>query len=495
MSAYSELEARFRRIAIFGEVQTVLHWDASTMMPETAAGPRGDQLAELKLLRHRLLSDPDIAGLLDDAETEILTDWQAANLRQMRREYRFETALDDRLVEALSKACSTCEHAWRGARADSDFSVVAPMLDTVLGLTRESAAAYAAAFDLAPYDALLEAYAPGMRVARIEPIFDDYAAFLPAFLEKVLARQEAEGGKPVAPRPAEPVLQKALIDRLAVAAGFNEKGGRIDVSAHPFSTGYPGDQRITVTFDPTDPTNAVMAVLHECGHAAYEAGLPKDWARQPVGASLGMVVHESQSLSIEMQASRSDAFLTWLAGQAREVLGDDPAFETENFKRYQQWVEPGFIRVTADEVTYPAHVILRTRLERALLSGDLPVADLPGAWNEGMKTLLGVDVPDDRRGCLQDIHWYDGAIGYFPTYSLGAMLAAQLAEAAHATQPEIPEFLGRGEFSPLMRWLGGAIHSKGSYLSADALVEDATGRPLDAAAFKRHLTKRYLKED
>ncbi len=491
--AYQELEARFRRVALIEEAATVLHWDAAVGMPSGAGAARADQLAELRVLIHREMTDPALSDLIDGAERGYtsLNPWQAANLREMRHAHRLAGALSDDLVARLSQATSACERIWRTARADSDFKAVLPALSDVLNLTREAAAAYGAAFKLDPYDALMETYAPGLRWAAVAPLFDDYAAFLPEFLGAVLDRQK-KAGVPVPPGPVPVEVQRAFVEKLAAATGFDFDHGRIDVSAHPFSTGYPGDQRITVAYDPDNPMFAVMAALHECGHAAYERGLPGKWARQPVGGSLGMVVHESQSLSVEMQAARSDGFLDWLAGQAKAAYGDDPAYDPANFRRYQQWVEPSLIRVDADEVTYPAHVILRTRLERALLAGDLALPDLPGAWNDGMRDLLGIDVPDDRRGCLQDIHWYDGAIGYFPTYTLGAMLAAQLSEAAAAQRPEIAESLGRGEFSALMEWLGNAIHSRGKLLPVDRLIIEATGRPLDADSFKRHLAARYL---
>jgi carboxypeptidase Taq len=491
MGAYQDLEHRFAHIAVLDEIGTILNWDAATCMPDSAAEPRGDQMATARLLRHKAITDPAIGALLEAVDESELNPWQAANLRLMRRDYRLATALSEDLVAAMSKACSACEHAWRGARKRSDFAAVAPLLEEVVALTRESADAYGEVLGLNPYDALLEIYAPGTRAAFVDPLFEDYAAFLPEFLAAVQERQAVEG-PPIRPDPVPIDRQRALVPRLARATGFDPSRGRIDESAHPFSTGYPGDQRITVAYREDDPMGVVMAVLHECGHAAYEAGLPKDWARQPVGGSLGMAVHESQSLSVEMQASRSPEFLAWLAEEIQREWGEDIAWETENFRRLQQWVAPSHIRVDADEVTYPAHVILRTRLERPLLSGDLPVSDLPGAWNAGMRTLLGVEVPDDRRGCLQDIHWYDGAIGYFPTYTLGAMLAAQLVEAAHAAEPEIPESLARGDFSPLMRWLHGAIHAHGSRYSAGEVIVRATGRPLDAAAFKKHLRRRYL---
>ncbi len=274
--------------------------------------------------------------------------------------------------------------------------------------------------------------------------------------------------------------------------GFPFESGRMDESAHPFSTGYAGDNRITVAIREDDPAFAVMAAMHECGHALYEANLPAEWTRQPVGEARGMALHESQSLMVEMQAGRSPEFIGWLAPRMAAALGDDPAFAPDNLRRLYNRVEPGFIRVEADEVTYPAHIVLRYRLETALLSGDLAVADLPGAWDDGMESLLGIRPPSATEGCLQDIHWYDGAFGYFPTYTLGAMTAAQLMQAAMDEVPGIPDHLAEGDLAPLLDWARTRVHSLGSSLSTAAIVERATGRPLDPEAFRRHLARRYL---
>jgi carboxypeptidase Taq len=280
---------------------------------------------------------------------------------------------------------------------------------------------------------------------------------------------------------------------LAERAGLDFTRARLDESTHPFCGGTPTDIRITTRYDESDPTQAILGVLHECGHALYEANLPKAFARTPLGEAAGMAAHESQSLIIEMQAARSDAFLSWLGPRLHEAFGGDPApYAPSNLARLWRRVRPGFIRVEADEVTYPAHIILRWRLERALVSGDLAVADLPGAWNEGMKALLGLDVPDDRRGCLQDIHWYDGAFGYFPSYTLGAMAAAQLFQAAVAERPGIISSLAEGSFAPLVAWLALRVHAHGARHGFDGLMEAATGRGLDPSAFERHLRARYL---
>jgi carboxypeptidase Taq len=251
--------------------------------------------------------------------------------------------------------------------------------------------------------------------------------------------------------------------------------------------------RITTRSSEEQVTSALMGIIHETGHAMYERGLPSRWRLQPVGQSRGMALHESQSLLVEMQASRSLAFCTFLSPLLNEFFpGNEAAFAPENLQRLYSRVERGFIRVDADEITYPAHVILRYRLEQALVKGDLQVADIPGAWNEGMQSLLGIKPPSDREGCLQDIHWFDGAVGYFPCYSLGAMTAAQLYAAACEANPDIPASIARGDFAPLMAWLRPNVHERASSMTTKEIVTAATGRPLDVGIFKAHLKRRYL---
>lgn len=492
-NAYEELEKRFQRMSVFGEALSVLHWDMAVMMPPGGAEPRSEQLALMRVMHHEMMTRPDIADLLDAAEAMPQLDaWQQANVAEMRRAQVHATAVPADLVEASSKACSACETIWREAKRDSDFEAVRPALDHVLALTREIGAAKSAKLGCSLYDALLDEYEPGGKAAGIDPIFDDYAAFLPEFLGQVLEHQKSASPILQPEGPFDVAIQDRLTRQLAEAVGFSFTSGRLDESAHPFSTGYKGDSRITVRYDTEDFAPGLMAVLHECGHAMYEQGLPDAWRHQPVGEALGMSTHESQSLIIEMQACRSAEFLGWLAPLLRRSFGEAPALSDDNLRRLYLKVQPDFIRVDADEVTYPAHVILRYRLEKALLAGDMTVADLPGAWNDGMQALLGVTPPDHARGCMQDIHWYDGAWGYFPTYTLGAMTAAQLFQAAVAADPDIPAALGRGEFTPLMSWLRIHVHSLGSQVSAARIVEDATGRGLDPDAFKSHLKRRYL---
>lgn len=495
MAAYQDLEARFHRLYALRHAASVLHWDWSAMMPVGGAPARAEQLAAIKVVCHELLADPAVGDLLGRAEQDraTLDDWQQANLTEMRRQWIHETALEARLVEALSRAASACEQAWRVARPAGDFAAVRPLLAEVLALVREAGAAKAARMDCAPYDALLDEYEPGGRAAEIAPVFDQLARTLPALCARVLERQARAAAVVPLAGPFPVARQQALGRAVMQTLGFDFAHGRLDTSVHPFCGGVPDDVRITTRYDEGDFVKALMGVIHETGHAQYERGLPARWRYQPVGQARGMSVHESQSLLMEMQACRSRAFLEHVAPLAREHLGGSgPGWDTDNLHRLYTQVRPGLIRVDADEVTYPAHVILRFRLERALIAGDLALADLPAAWNAGMQELLGVVPPSDRDGCMQDIHWFDGAWGYFPTYTLGAMTAAQLYAAARAAVPGLEDAIRRGDFAPLLGWLRTNVHAHGSRLSTRELLIRATGRPLDPAVFERHLAARYL---
>jgi carboxypeptidase Taq len=491
MFAYRALEARFKRLSDLRGALAALHWDRQTMMPAGGNAVRADQVATLQQIAHEWLTSAETGELLEQASAQAgeLDAWQAANLREMRRSHAHATALPPELVAAQARATARAEMLWREARAAADFALLRPALKEVLELAREEAAAKAAALGLPPYDALLDGYEPGLTSQAINALLDPLAELLPDFIEQVLSRQRDP--LPIAgPFPA--AGQKALGERLMARLGFDFDHGRLDESLHPFCGGVPDDVRMTARYDESDAASGLMAVLHETGHALYNAGLPKAWRGQPVGRPLGMVAHESQSLLLEMQVCRSRAFLGYLAPLLAETFGVAPALTADNLYRRAIRVERSLIRVDADEVTYPLHVALRYRLEKALLAGDLPLADLPGAWNEGLRALLGISPPDDRLGCLQDIHWPAGAYAYFPCYTLGALMAAQLFEALRADEPEIEEQIGRGEFGPLLAWLRANIHEQGSLLDTQALLTRVSGRPLDPQPFLDHLRRRYL---
>lgn len=496
MTAYSALSAHFGRAAALSNALGILQWDSDTMMPKGAVGTRAESMALLRVLAHGMVTDPRIGDWLADADAQPdLDPWAQANIREIRRIWTVETALPPDLVEASSKAISVCEMAWRQARADSDFPALLPHLAEVLKLQREIGRAKGEKLGLSAYDALLNDYEPGGRAERIDALFEDLAAFLPGFTEEVLAIQARRPADPVLEGPFAIEAQRALGVKMMGVLGYDFQRGRLDVSTHPFCGGADNDVRITTRYDEADFARALMGVMHETGHALYEQGRPQALLGQPVSQARSMSVHESQSLLMEMQACRSPEFLHFAAPHMREAFGGTGAgWEPDALWRRYTKVERGFIRVDADEVTYPAHVILRYRLEKALIGDEMPLSELPTAWNAQMQDLLGVVPPNDRLGCLQDVHWPSGGWGYFPTYTLGAMTAAQVFDAANRAEPDILPGIARGDFAPLVAWLRTHIHSQGSLYQTDELLTRATGRPLDAGVFKAHLRRRYTSE-
>ncbi len=411
----------------------------------------------------------------------------------MRHHWVHATAVPQSLVSALTKAANETEMVWRTARKKNNFRQFAAHFTPLLKLIRESAEAKAAALGVSPYDALLDFYDPGMRCDYIDPLFANLESTLPALVDRVIEHQKT---KPPALEPEGTFAidaQKALGIEFMQRLGFDFSQGRLDVSTHPFCGGAHGDVRITTRYRETNFTESFFGVLHETGHALYEKNLPAAWRMQPVGRARGMSMHESQSLLVEMQLSLSQEFIAFALPRMKHHLGGSgAAWSAENITRLMTKVERSLIRVTADEVTYPLHVILRYRLEQALLSGDLKVDDLPAAWNEKMQHYLGITPPNDADGCLQDIHWPGGSIGYFPTYTLGAMIAAQLFDAAKKQIPNLMPSVARGEFGALTAWLSERVHQKASFSSTQDILIKATGKPLDAAIYKAHLENRYL---
>jgi len=494
MTAYDQLTRRFARLDALNGAAEVLHWDMATQMPRGGQGARADQLAALHVITHELLTDPRVADLLADADAATdLSEGQRANLREMRHHWRHATAVPADLVEASTRAASDCESFWRVARPANDFKGLAPRLGKVFELARARAEAKSAALGVSLYDAMLDQYEPGGTSARLDVLFADLAGFLPGLIEQVIEKQAAESPVLAADGPFPIEAQRTLGLRIMKVLGFDFDHGRLDVSAHPFCGGTQEDVRITTRYDEKDFVKSLMGVIHETGHALYERGRPAEWRGQPAGQARGMGMHESQSLLMEMQACRTPEFLEFAAPLIREAFGGSgPAFTAENLYRRYTRVQRSLIRVDADEVTYPCHVILRYNLEKSILSGDLRVNDLPGAWNAGMQALVGITPTTDQDGCMQDIHWMDGTLGYFPTYTVGAATAAQLFEQANRVDPQIRPSIARGDFKPLLTWLRANVHQHGSLFATDDLMTRATGRPLDASVFKAHLQRRYL---
>ena len=491
---YQQLEQEFRRLYALRSAAGILRWDAATMMPRGSVELRGDQLAALETESHALLAAPRIPRLLDRAAASItgLDEWQQSNLKRMRREYDHAIAVPNTLLSRLAKATSTAEQRWREARSNSDFKLFAPHLEDVVHLVRDRAHLLGQALRLAPYDALVDSFTPGLTSNEIDRIFTALSQRLPELIRQSIDAQAQLEVLPVDAKVSNS-KQRALAVELMKALGFSFEQGRLDESDHPFTGGAPGDVRITTRFMPQDVLSGLMAVVHETGHARYEQGLPVAWRMQPAGTSAGMAVHESQSLLLEMFIGRSRPFLQYLQPLLAKNLGvTGPEWQAENLYRVLTRVQRGMIRVDADELTYPVHIMLRYELERQLLEGELRVKDLPEAWNQGMASRLGAHPANDAEGCLQDIHWSLGAFGYFPSYAIGAVIAAQLLEKLRADLPGLDEQIAGGEFAPLFAWLNENIYSAAATLDGSQLVKQVTGRALSAAPWLRYAESKYL---
>ncbi|MDH5537775.1 MAG: carboxypeptidase M32 [Rhizobacter sp.] len=490
--AYDSLTRTWTRLHRFSHLQAMAGWDSSAMMPPKGNGARADAMAEMDALLHRTLTDAALGPLLERADDEPLDDAQRANLREMRREWRSATALPEALVQRQALAGAHCEHAWRSQRPANDWRGFLANFREVLQLVREESARRADATGLRPYDALMDCFEPGMTGAQVDRLFGDLQQWLPGLVRTVIDRQ---GSEPVpAPRgPFAKAAQRELSLELMALLGFDFEAGRLDESAHPFSGGVPEDVRLTTRYTEDDFLQSLMGTVHETGHARYEQNLPRDWLGQPLGQARSMGIHESQSLSFEMQLGRSRAFAGLLAPRLVARFGAQPAFEPDTLYRLLTRVERSMVRVDADELTYPAHVMLRYRIERGLIEGDIEAEDIPAQWDEGMASLLGVDTRGNYRdGCMQDVHWGAGMFGYFPCYTLGAMYAAQWFAAIRRQFVDLDQRIAQADLAPAFDWLREHIWLQGSRWSTAELVQRASGGPLDPLHFRRHLEARYL---
>jgi len=490
--AYTKLIERLREIATLGSVQALLSWDQETLMPAKAAPARADQLAWLAQAQHEKRTDPALGGLIASCEQDdalCADETERANLREIRRDYERATRLPADLVGEISRATSRGMHIWREAREQSDFALFRPHLEAIVELNRRKASCYGAPEGGVLYDALVEDFEPGMPSAEIAQVFTPLRERLSAFIGEIAGA----AGKPDEPLrhvrlPVE--RQISFNTMVAEALGFDAEAGRLDTSAHPFSEPIaPGDTRMTTRYSEDTFLEALLATIHETGHSIYEQQLPKhERFGQPLAEAVSLGIHESQSRLLENQVGRGEPFWRWALPEAKELFGA-PLGETtlDGAVASANRVTPSLIRVEADETTYGLHVMLRFDIERMLFAGDLAVADIPDYWNTRMREDLGVEVPDDRRGCLQDIHWSMGAMGYFPTYLLGSLHAAQMWEVVRRDLPDLDDSMARGEFAPLTAWLKEHVHGLGRRHRAGELIERISGQPLGAEPFMTYL--------
>jgi carboxypeptidase Taq len=471
MSAYAELMAFQRETEALAEVAGRLSWDQETVMPRGAAPQRADEMAALESILHERRIDPQVGDWLAAVEAgPDLDPTERAQVRLIRRAHDRATRVPRRLAAEIARATSRAQGVWAEARQADDFARFGPTLEEVVGLKRQEAEALTRDGNL--YDALLDDYEPGATTAFLNALFGTLRPRLVALRERILG---VDREVPRLRGEFEERAQLALSSELALAFGYDLAHGRIDKAVHPFSSGSGLDVRITTRTDPRDPFNCFYSTIHEVGHAGYEQGVDDAYALTPVGRGVSMGVHESQSRIYENQLGRSRAFTRFLFGRMHQAFGDFGVDDAEAFYAAVNRVHPGFIRTEADEVHYNLHVLMRYDLERALLTGDLAVADLPGAWNERFAADFGVDVPSDAVGCLQDVHWSVGLIGYFPTYTLGNVYAGCLDVALRRDLPDLDEALVHGDPSPATDWLRDRVQRHGGLYPPRELIARACG--------------------
>lgn len=496
--SFAQIEDLGRKLEALDHAQAMLGVDEAVQMPVGGGEKRAEALSMLAGFYHELATAPEIADWIDTAQRDPRDANGQASLREFERVYTNMTCLSADFVRRQVNARVRCEQLWRELRPKGDWAGFLPAFEGVVALMREEASLRAAALKLDPYDALMEQYDPGNRGADIAPVFAELKTFLKDFIPQAMAHQDEKLAKrPLkafnAPFPIE--KQKALGHAMMEAVGFDFTHGRLDISHHPFCGGVPSDVRMTTRYVTGEFLSALMGILHETGHGLYEQGLPSEWSHMPVGRARGMAMHESQSLFIEMQVSRSPEFWHWALPVVAQHLGEDAlkGWDVADVLSHVHRIKPGFIRVDADEATYPLHVILRFEMEQDLVAGKLAAKDIPEAWNAKMTDYLGLSTLDNPKdGPLQDVHWPSGAFGYFPSYTLGALTAAQLWGALEREQPSARDDIRNGRFVGLNDWRRRNIWSQASLWSTPELLERATGEKLQTKYFIQHLKRRYL---
>ncbi|WP_298847960.1 carboxypeptidase M32 [uncultured Ruegeria sp.] len=467
MTAFKELMAFQRETSALGQIAGRLGWDQETVMPRGAAPQRAEEMAAIEAVLHARRADPRVAEWLEQAAPQ--DEVGKAQLREIRRAYDRAVKVPADLATQIARVTSTAQGTWAQARADEDVSAFLPVLEEVVSLKRQEGDALAQGGDV--YDAMVEDYEPYTTGAQIGAIFDEMRPRLVALRAAVLDR----------PEPAaltgcfDELTQMQLTQKLATTFGYDLNNGRVDKAVHPFSSGSGLDVRITTRTSETDPFNCFYSTIHEVGHAAYEQGINRDYLLTPLGRGVSMGVHESQSRIYENQLGRSRAFTGWLFDQMKEAFCDFGIADANAFYATVNRVHNGYIRTEADEVQYNLHIMLRFDLERALMAGDLQVADLETAWNDRFKADFGYAVDKPSNGCLQDVHWSVGLFGYFPTYSLGNVYAGCLDQALRGAVPELDIQLAKGDTSGATGWLREQVQQHGGLYAPREIIQRASG--------------------
>jgi carboxypeptidase Taq len=491
-SAYNNLVKRGSEIALYNSTSALLGWDQETCLPRKGVAYRAEQCAFMKGRSHRLFCAPEVGRWISECENGDAGGdpvW-SANVRDWRWSYDRATKLPEELVEKFERVRAHAMSAWAGARQENNFTEFKPHLETIIDLSRQKAELFG--YNDTPYDALIEDYERGTSTADVAKLFEELKPQLREIGLAAARRSESVPGDMLSAHYPE-VEQRDFNEKVARAFGFDFEAGRIDTAVHPFCSGLaPGDTRLTTRYDEQDFCSSLYGVLHETGHGLYEQGLLPEHHGTPAGNAVSLGIHESQSRLWENHVGRQPAFWEHWFPVAREIFEPLCSRQVDEVIAFTTRSQPSLIRVEADEATYDLHIVLRFEIERNLITGDLAVADLPEAWNAKFEEFFGIRVPSDTEGCLQDIHWSMGALGYFPTYTIGNLGAAQLFAKAHEQLPGMDDELSSGNYARLLEWLRCNIHAQGGQLLPADLMRAATGEDLSPRYHLEHLRSRYL---
>ena len=489
--AYSKLLERMKDLGRLDAIEALLDWDQQVNMPPGGVEGRAEQLSLIAGLAHEWKTSDEVSQLLSEAKSNNGDFAATTNIREMARTFDRASRIPTELVKKIAHTTALAQNAWQTARAESDFAKFAPWLTQLLDLKRQEAEHIG--YETEAYDALMDAFEPGAKSADVEALFKSLReATVP--LVKAIAEAPNPPDSAILTRHYSRAAQQTLSRAVAELLNFDFNQGRTDVSVHPFcATIVPSsDVRLTSRYEENFLPAGIFGTMHEVGHGLYEQGLLKEHMFTPMGSAVSLGIHESQSRMWENMVGRSRAFWDFYYGHVQntfpDVLG---SVALDDFYRAVNTVSPSLIRVEADEITYNLHIVLRFELEREMLSGRLQVKDVPTAWNEKMRDMIGIVPPDDARGCLQDVHWSIGTFGYFPTYAMGNLYAAQFFEKAQADLPDLHDCIRRGELRPLLDWLRENIHRHGQRYRAGELVERVTGRPLSIEPFVNYVTEKF----
>lgn len=486
---YQKLTKIYEQYYNLNNINSILTWDLTVKMPHNGYNLREKQLSLIEKITSNTIDNNTTKELFKDIDPTTLNSTEQRNFFLMKRNFLHTTSIPEKLRKTFLSTSLKSEFIWRKAKHDNDFPLFDKYFSKTITLLQEICTIKSETLKISPYETLLDQYDPGLTEEKIDILFNKLEKNLPNLITKIINKQKSH--QQLTLPKISPEKQKLIYTKILKKIGLSLNWSRIDESIHPFCTGYPGDVRITTRYCKDDFVSGLMGLIHETGHAIYDNNLPKKHILQPIGQSNGMSLHESQSLFMEMQIARSYSFSKFILPMLKKEFDLDNSYNINNFYNHLNKVEKGYIRVNADEATYPLHIIMRYQIEKDLIYKKINTSDLPEIWNHKMHQYFSLAKPSNSQGCLQDIHWSDGSLGYFPTYTIGAIYAAQIAEKIKNTLTDFNQLIENGDFKPIVKILNKNIHNQASLLNSQDIIEKFSGTKLNVDSYLNYIKTKY----